>query len=65
MHIQASQIGLNSVRQKKKRTSEVHLRIIGSVTFVSPFRPGCLDNTRINPADIGDIIVGTVLGPGS
>lgn len=24
-----------------------------------------LDNTRINPADIGDIVVGTVLGPGS
>ncbi|KAL6633305.1 hypothetical protein ACP70R_025976 [Stipagrostis hirtigluma subsp. patula] len=24
-----------------------------------------LDNTRINPAEIGDIVVGTVLGPGS
>uniref|UniRef100_A0A0A8YSP4 acetyl-CoA C-acyltransferase n=1 Tax=Arundo donax TaxID=35708 RepID=A0A0A8YSP4_ARUDO len=24
-----------------------------------------LDNTRINPGDIGDIVVGTVLGPGS
>ncbi|TVU27698.1 hypothetical protein EJB05_19195 [Eragrostis curvula] len=24
-----------------------------------------LDNTRINPSDIGDIVVGTVLGPGS
>jgi len=24
-----------------------------------------LDNTRINPADIGDIVVGTVLGPSS
>jgi hypothetical protein len=27
MHIQASQISLNSVRQKKKRTFEVHLRM--------------------------------------
>jgi acetyl-CoA acyltransferase 1 len=24
-----------------------------------------VDNTRINPGDIGDIVVGTVLGPGS
>jgi acetyl-CoA acyltransferase 1 len=24
-----------------------------------------LDNTKINPSDIGDIVVGTVLGPGS
>ena len=24
-----------------------------------------MDNTRINQSDIGDIVVGTVLGPGS
>jgi len=29
------------------------------------FVAAVLDNTKINPSDIGDTVVGTVLGPGS
>jgi hypothetical protein len=66
MHIQASQISLNSVRQKRKEPSKSTYvsSVLLPLCFLS-VQLAVLDNTRINPADIGDIVVGTVLGPGS